>query len=149
MASESITSGWVGGEEPGGGQGSPQRSSDWWEPRPGLHSVLVPLPSTPALGESEPLSPSAALPPSSCGKNQGHLDCCSDFSIPIFPWSTRLCVQGLGSVFPPGNHVPCNRLYPFTAFPPSHFFPDAPQGRRERSPPMQGRRKERTGAALW
>ena len=66
MVSESITSGWVG-EEPGGGQGSPQRNSGNWERRPRLRSVLAPLPSTPALGESEAPGPSAPLPLSSCG----------------------------------------------------------------------------------
>ena len=102
MVSEGITSGWVG-EEPGGGQGSPQRNSGNWERRPRLRSVLAPLPSTPALGESEAPGPSAPLPLSSCGPFRflEQLFCSFYLSSVYQTWDKSLCVS---PGFPQQNH---------------------------------------------
>lgn len=79
LVGERLTSGWAGGEEPARGQRSPQRHSDKWNPGPGPHSVLEPLPSTPALGKSKARSPRTPLPPR--GRTQSHLGLWGKFSI--------------------------------------------------------------------
>lgn len=132
MVSESITSGWVG-EEPGGGQGSPQRNSGNWERRPRLRSVLAPLPSTPALGESEAPGPSAPLPLSSCGPFRflEQLFCSFYLSSVYQTWDKSLCFPRI----PTAKPFPLQM--PFLQAASSQTPIKVDEGG---SPPMQGRR---------